>query len=217
MSIYKPTILKDELKMLPQEMFSGSIVVVDSVELLNEALVILNQQEVVGFDTETKPVFAKGRKNKVALLQLATENTCFLFRLNILELPPQLVDFLNNADILKIGLSIKDDFLMLHARSKNFEPDGFIELQSFVKSYGIDDNSLQKIYAIIFNKKISKSQRLSNWEIGELSSGQQRYAALDAWACRKIFLELSQNPIVDTQVPECISSWESGALSTEKQ
>jgi ribonuclease D len=193
MGTYIPTISKDDLKMFPLEIFQGPIVVVDSVELFQEALIVLNQQQVVGFDTETKPVFAKGGKNKVALLQVATENICFLFRLNILGFPLPLIDFFNNEKILKIGLSIKDDFLMLRARSTKLDPKGFIELQSYVKIFGIEDNSLQKIYAIIFNKKISKAQRLSNWEIEKLTSGQQKYAALDAWACRKIFLELSQN------------------------
>lgn len=191
MSAYIPTISKDELNELPLEIFPGAVVIVDTVDLLNQALTVLNLQKVVGFDTETKPVFAKGHKNKVALLQLATEDTCFLLRLNRLGFPPQIVNFFNNPQILKIGLSIKDDFLMLRARSEKFDPKGFIELQSFVKDYGIEDNSLQKIFAIIFEKKISKSQRLSNWETEELSLGQKQYAALDAWACRKIFLELS--------------------------
>lgn len=191
MNAYIPTISKDELNELPRGIFPGAVVVVDTVDLLNQALAVLNLQKVVGFDTETKPVFAKGHKNKVALLQLATEDTCFLFRLNRLGLPAQIIDFFNNSKILKIGLSIKDDFLMLRARSTGFDPKGFIELQSFVKDYGIEDNSLQKIFAIIFEKKISKSQRLSNWETDELSLGQKQYAALDAWACRKIYLELS--------------------------
>jgi len=145
---------------------------------------------VIGFDTETKPVFAKGKKNKVALLQISTNEICYLIRMNVLGFTPQMIDFFNNPDILKIGLSIKDDFMMLRARSESFNPQGFIELQSYVKSFGIEDNSLQKIFAIIFEKKISKSQRLSNWEIESLTSGQQHYAALDAWACLCIYQAL---------------------------
>lgn len=206
MCTYKPTISKDDIKILPVEVFPGSIVVIDSNELLLEALTILNLQHVVGFDTETKPVFAKGRTNKVALLQISTENTCFLFRLNILGFSEQLIAFFNNAEILKIGLSIKDDFMMLRARSAGFDPKGFIELQSYVKFHGIEDNSLQKIYAIIFNKKISKAQRLSNWEVEELSPAQQKYAALDAWACHKIFSALSQSTIITPRISGCISN-----------
>jgi len=190
MQDFRPTITKDELNELPLENFEGDVIIVDSEELLDQAMRVLNQQLVVGFDTETKPVFSKGKKNKVALVQIATEDTCFLFRLNVLGFPSVIIDFFNNPDILKIGLSIKDDFLMLRARSAGMDPKGFIELQSFVKAFGIEDNSLQKIYAILFEKKISKAQRLSNWETEILTKGQQHYAALDALACRKIYLEL---------------------------
>jgi ribonuclease D len=190
MNDFIPSIKKEEINLLPLANFGGSVVIVDTAELLDQTLEILNKQRVVGFDTETKPVFSKGKKNKVALLQIATEDTCFLIRLNLLGFTSQMISFFNNPDILKIGLSIKDDFLMLRARSDGFNPQGFIELQTFVKSFGIEDNSLQKIYAIIFEKKISKSQRLSNWEADSLSGGQQHYAALDAWACLCIYLEL---------------------------
>ena len=198
MSDFLPTITKEEINELPLANFDGSVVVVDSEVLFDQAMDVLQKQKVVGFDTETKPVFAKGKKNKVALLQIATEDTCFLFRLNFLGFPIQLIDFFNNPDILKIGLSIKDDFLMLRARSAGLNPQGFIELQTYVKAFGIEDNSLQKIYAILFGKKISKAQRLSNWEIEILTRGQQHYAALDALACRDIYLLLS--PISQVEI-----------------
>jgi len=190
MSNYIPTIKKEDINLLPLASFGGEVIVVDTPELLEQALNVLNSQKVIGFDTETKPVFAKGKKNKVALLQISTNEICYLIRMNVLGFTPQMIDFFNNPDILKIGLSIKDDFMMLRARSESFNPQGFIELQSYVKSFGIEDNSLQKIFAIIFEKKISKSQRLSNWEIESLTSGQQHYAALDAWACLCIYQAL---------------------------
>jgi len=190
MSQFIPTIKKEDINLLPLASFSGQVIVIDTPEQLDEALVVLNSQKMVGFDTETKPVFAKGKKNKVALLQIATIDICYLIRMNLLGLTPQMIAFFNNPEILKIGLSIKDDFMMLRARSESFNPQGFIELQSYVKTFGIEDNSLQKIFAIIFEKKISKSQRLSNWETESLSSGQQHYAALDAWACLCIYQAL---------------------------
>lgn len=196
MDSFRPTITKEEINALPLASFEGSVVVVDTSEQLDQAFETLKKQKIVGFDTETKPVFAKGRKNKVALLQIACEEVCFLFRLNIIDFPSKMMDFFGNPGIIKVGLSVKDDFLMLRARSAGFEPKGFIELQSYVKTFGIEDNSLQKIYAILFGEKISKSQRLSNWESDVLSRGQQQYAALDAWACRKIYvflLEFSRN------------------------
>ena len=49
------------------------------------------------------------------------------------------------------------------------------------------DKSLQKIYGILFSEKISKSQRLSNWEADVLTDAQKQYAATDAWACLNIY------------------------------
>lgn len=185
-------ITKEELNLLPVETFDGIIDVVETMDDFHRVLDILNREEVIGFDTETKPVFTKGKRNKVALLQIATSSTCYLIRLNCIGFPEGLMDFFNN-DVLKVGLSIKDDFLMLRGRHHALEPKSFVELQSFVKDYGIADNSLQKIYAILYGKKLSKAQRLSNWEAEELSHGQKAYAALDAVACRRIYLDLKQN------------------------
>lgn len=193
MIVSKSEISKEELSLLPLETFQGSVVVVDNQIAFDAMMVALSKESVIGFDTETKPVFAKGRHNKVALLQIATSDNCYLVRLNILGFPKALMEMFMNHHLLKVGLSIKDDFLMLRGRSSGFEASGFVELQTFVKAYGIADNSLQKIYALLFMKKISKSQRLSNWEAEELSINQKSYAALDAYACRKIYLELKQN------------------------
>jgi ribonuclease D len=200
------SITKEELNLLPVETFDGKIDVVETQEDFKRVLDILNREEVIGFDTETKPVFTKGKRNKVALLQVATSTTCYLIRLNCIGFPEGLTDFFNNG-VLKVGLSIKDDFLMLRGRDHALDPQSFVELQSFVKDYGVADNSLQKIYAILFGKKLSKAQRLSNWEAEELSHGQKAYAALDAVACRRIYLELKQNytfkplPIIEKQAP----------------
>jgi ribonuclease D len=193
MNTYKCSISKEELKEFPHEFFPGSIVVVDTPELMKDAVNFLNQQTIVGLDTETKPVFSKGRINKVALLQISTEDVCFLFRLNVLGFTEEMNAFFKNGSIKKIGLSLKDDFLMLRARCSSLAPAGFIDLQDYCKEFGIEDSSLQKIYGILFEKKISKSQRLSNWEATQLTTAQQNYAALDAYACLKIYSELKQN------------------------
>jgi ribonuclease D len=191
MKTCKTTITKEELNEFPHEFYPGSIVVVDTVPLLQKAMSFLNQQKIVGIDTETKPVFTKGKKNKVALLQISNENICFLLRLNHIGFNEEIGRFFSNPDIKKIGLSLKDDFLMLRARFSTLEPKGFIDLQDYVKVFGIEDSSLQKIYALLFEKKISKSQRLSNWEAEQLTTAQQNYAALDAYACLKIYFELN--------------------------
>lgn len=184
--VWKTSITKSELAELPAESVHGKITVIDDIESAKEAVKKLRSVGKIGFDTETKPAFRKGEHHQVALLQLSTPNECFLFRLNNIGLPECIIDILEDKNIVKIGLSIHDDFLSLNKRHK-FEPAGFIELQSLVKEYGIDDISLSRIYGILFDKRISKGQRLTNWEAPVLSAHQQEYAALDAFACLTIY------------------------------
>ncbi|MCE5206013.1 MAG: 3'-5' exonuclease domain-containing protein 2 [Porphyromonadaceae bacterium] len=185
-------ITKEQLAELPVEKFEGRIEVIDREEQLPNALSYLSSQYALGFDTETKPAFKRGQLNKVALLQLATEDACFLFRLNRIGYPDGLEAIMVNPDIRKIGLSLRDDFAAIHKRSAS-RPENFIDLQLFVDQFGVEDNSLQKIYAILFGKKISKSQRLSNWEASLLTPAQQSYAAIDAWACLRIYNHLTKD------------------------
>ena len=183
----KNTVSKAEIAELPIEQFYGRIYVIYTEADAEKAVDYLNRQQMVGVDTETRPSFKRGRMHKVALLQISTEDTCFLFRLNRIGMPPSLQKFLTN-DVLKIGLSLKDDFMMLQKRKNVHAEEGnWIELQDYVGRFGIDDRSLQKIYANLFGKKISKSQRLTNWEAETLTEAQIIYAATDAWACVKIY------------------------------
>lgn len=191
---YTPIITKEEIAQLPVESFDGRIFTINTVAEADKAVAYLKDFPVVGFDTETRPCFTKGRRNKISLMQISTEDTCFLFRLNYIDMPESLSLYLHDENILKIGLSLHDDFNAIHRRS-DVEPRGFIDLQQYVKPYGIEVNSLQKIYAILFKKKISKRQRLSNWEAEILTDLQKKYAALDAWACLRIYNFLNQASI----------------------
>ncbi|MFA6644003.1 MAG: 3'-5' exonuclease [Bacteroidales bacterium] len=186
------TITKQELAELEKVNFEGEIYIIDHPAEVDNAVAYLSTKSALGFDTETKPAFKRGQVNNVALLQLATEDECFLFRLNKIGYPESLEKLLCNESVKKIGLSLRDDFAALRKRTGK-KPQNFIDLQLFVDKFGIEDNSLQKIYAIIFGKKISKSQRLSNWEAAELTPAQQSYAAIDAWACLKIYNYLTQS------------------------
>lgn len=180
------TIPKETVSSLPMVTYSGKISIITTEEQAEEALKIIFQSRVVGFDTETRPSFRKGQTNNVALMQVSNGDQCWLFRLNKLGVDGAVKKFLECESLLKVGLSIKDDFFVMH-RSAEFEPKSFIDLQTFVKDYMIADASLQKIYGILFGGRISKGQRLSNWEAEDLNEAQQKYAAIDAWACLKIY------------------------------
>ena len=183
----KNKITKAEIATLPKVLFPGRIFVIYTEADADKAISYLQTQRIVGVDTETRPSFKRGTTHKVALLQISTSDTCFLFRLNQIGMPPSLQEFLM-SDTLKIGLSLKDDFTMLRRREDVHAEEGnWIELQDYVGRFGIEDRSLQKIFANLFGQKISKSQRLSNWEAETLSEGQMKYAATDAWACVEIY------------------------------
>ena len=184
---FRESISKEEINSLPILEYEGrNIVLVDTLSKLKTTIEVLKNEEVLGFDTETKPSFEKGKMNKVALLQLSTADTCYLIRLNVLGMQNPIIEILSSEKPLKIGLSLKDDYKMLNRR-RSFKPAGFLDLQSVIGKFGIKDLSLQKIYAIMFNMKISKSQRLTNWQAPNLTLQQQKYAAVDAWACMDIY------------------------------
>ena len=183
----KNKITKTEIATLPKVLFPGRIFVIYTEADADKAISYLQTQRIVGVETETRPSFKRGTTHKVALLQISTSDTCFLFRLNQIGMPLSLQEFLM-SDTLKIGLSLKDDFTMLRRRKDVHAEEGnWIELQDYVGRFGIEDRSLQKIFANLFGQKISKSQRLSNWEAETLSEGQMKYAATDAWACVEIY------------------------------
>ena len=184
--VIRRTIGKEEIKELPKAVFEGRIYVIQSEEEVEKAVAYLKSQPILGIDSETRPSFTKGQSHKVALLQISAEDCCFLFRLNMTGLTPALIELLENPSVIKVGLSLRDDFMMLHKRAP-FNQQGCIELQDYVRPFGIQDKSLQKIYGILFRQKISKSQRLSNWEADVLSDAQKQYAATDAWACLRIY------------------------------
>ncbi|MCM1292594.1 MAG: 3'-5' exonuclease domain-containing protein 2 [Bacteroides sp.] len=184
------SIPKELISDMPQAVFGGDIRVIDNAADARAAVRYLSRQPIVGFDTETRPTFKRGVNRKVALVQLSTDDVCFLFRICNSGLTEPLRHFFEIEEVKKIGLSIKDDFHGLHKLAE-FTPGGFVELQDYVHRFNIVDASLQRIYAILFGERISKAQRLTNWEAPELTQAQQHYAALDAFACLKIYRHLT--------------------------
>ncbi|MBQ5982657.1 MAG: 3'-5' exonuclease domain-containing protein 2 [Prevotella sp.] len=172
------------------ERFPGRIVVIQTTEEAEEAVDFLLSQSILGVDTETKPSFKKGvASHLVALLQVSTHDICFLFRLNKIGITPAIKRFLEDRQVKKVGLSWHDDLLSLKKREM-FTPGFFVDLQDVISDIGVEDKSLQKLYANIFHKKINKRQQLTNWEKSELDDKQKMYAALDAWACIQLYEEI---------------------------
>ena len=182
---------KHAIGTLPKVSFPGRIITIFTEADIDTAVDYLLDSDLLGVDTETKPVFKQGQSYKVSLLQVSTHDTCFLFRLNMTGMTPAMIRFLEDTSVPKVGLSWHDDILSLQRREK-FKPGYFIDLQNIAPELGIEDKSLQKLYANIFHQKISKSQRLTNWAADQLKDAQKMYAATDAWTCINLYEEMER-------------------------
>lgn len=191
LSSYKKKIDKEEVNLYPPFVFPGEVIIIENPAQVDDAISDLANHSYIGFDTETKPSFRKGEVNQVSLLQLAIEERVYLFRLKLCGFQPSLRKLLGNPEIIKIGVGIRDDLRFLH-RLGEYTPASFIDLQNYVTEFGIEEKSFSKLMAIIFNVKISKRQRTSNWEAPQFSEGQVRYAATDAWGALKMYQRLSE-------------------------
>jgi ribonuclease D len=185
----KTTITNEELNLLPLVAFEGPVEVISDKNNLIQAFDEISRYNRVGFDTETKPVFVKGQRNKVALMQIATPEKVFLIRLKATGITQEIIDFLQNENILKIGVGIRDDIKTIQVL-KRFQPGGFIELTDITKQAKLEVESVKKLTGLVLGFRISKSAQTSNWEAEQLDSKQISYAATDAWVCLGIYDQL---------------------------
>ena len=183
-------ITKDEINRLPMKRYEGPIHLIQTPEDAAAAVIELNKETLLGFDTETRPSFRVGEHYLPALLQLATDKAVFLFQLKQTGLTQGLCDVLSRPDILKSGVSLKDDLSELRKLS-SFEPAGFIELSTCAKKAHIKNLGLRGLAALLLDFRISKREQVSNWAKKELTESQLYYAATDAWLGREIYLRMN--------------------------
>ncbi len=186
----KLTISNEEINALPLGAFEGKTIIVAEEKKIIHAFDEIKEHRVVGFDTETKPVFVSGQQNKVALMQVALPDKVFLIRLRQTGITPHLLEFLESDSILKAGVALRDDIKALQ-RLKHYKPAGFIELATMSKEAGLQVESVKKLTALLLGFRISKSAQTSNWEAEVLHEKQISYAATDAWVCLQIYKKLT--------------------------
>ena len=188
---FKESITPEEIESLDLISFPGEIkIITEEGPQFDAAVQDLASSRIIGFDTETKPVFQPhAPRCHTALLQLSNEDTSYLFRLHTLGLPDALADILASGSITKVGAAVADDVRGLQHYNR-FEAARFMDLQRFAESYGIKDKSVKKLAGIILGRRVSKAQQLSNWEASSLSFPQQLYAATDAWICLVMYKRL---------------------------
>lgn len=211
---FSPTISNEQLAVLPTIHFEGEIVIVETEKVLLEACEYLSRQPVIGFDTESRPSFKAGVTNKVALLQLSSPERCYLIRLCRVPMKRPLLRLLESRTILKIGADVAGDIRALN-QLRHFRAGGFVDLQALAPQWGIEEKSLRKLSAITLGKRVSKAQRLSNWEATRLTQQQLSYAATDAWVCLEILKTLSSAPkLFDNGTTPDIATTSDGSADT---
>ena len=213
---FAPHIDKTAIQALPVTFFEGEVIVVDKPEMVADAAAYLRQHTVLGVDTEARPSYKRGVHYPTALVQISTLERCYLFRLTHVGMPVEIAAIFANPNICKVGLAFKDDINGLRRR-RDFKPANCIDLQSMVCKYGIMELGLQKIFAIIFGKKISKAQQLTNWENSHLTAEQARYASTDAWATLSIYLALQQAKPLSKRAVEALKRAEKEAQILRQQ
>jgi ribonuclease D len=187
--MFKENITVEELAEHELSWFKGEIVLVDNLRTFYEVIPRLEGNDLLGFDTETRPTFKKGKKNAVSLIQLSTDNLACLFRINKIGIPDKLLDLLSDPAVIKAGVAVHDDIRFLSGVRK-FSPNGFIDLQNYVRDFGIQCSGLKKLAAIVLGFRISKRQQVTDWEAEQLTEAQEIYAATDAWVCHQIYKKL---------------------------
>lgn len=193
--MFKISISPEEIDKMPVGAFPGKITVISRPGMeLNRAIAYLRSQPVIGFDTETRPVFTPGQKQRhVALLQLSGPDKAYLFRVFKLGMRKRICKILADPAIIKVGAASHDDVRGLQYY-REFKEENFIDLQKIVWEWGIRDKSVKKMAANILGVRISKAQQLSNWEADNLTDSQKMYAATDAWICLEMYKKLLTSP-----------------------
>lgn len=183
-------IAKKDLMDLPMRSFRGEIEVINSVDRLPEIIDDLLMQEVLGFDTETRPSFKRGESYPPSLIQLCTNERAYLLQIQQIEDWSPLKELFEEPDIVKAGVAIDRDLKELQ-EIVPFEPAGFVELADYSDEVGIDANGLRPLTGIVLGFRISKGAQTSNWAKADLTEQQILYAATDAWVGREMYLKIN--------------------------
>lgn len=161
---------------------------------LDESIERLKHSKVVGIDMEYI------KQNKVALIQIATGNKIYIYQLRKLQknrknklprrIPINLAKFLQDENILKVGVGIKSDAIGLE-RTYGIELRNYLDLNRELKKreYNLTTNlyDLSERYTEFSKLKLQKTQP---WNALNLPSEQVEYAAFDAWLSLQIYLYL---------------------------
>jgi len=189
MKLFQSEISHEEVAALDLIQYEGPITLIQTEDEFLDEIEALSRNTILGFDTETRPSFKKGTLYPTSLIQLSAPNHSWLIRVNRMGYPKELLNLLSDDGVIKVGAGLNDDIRRMRSDFQ-FEPRGFLDLQSYVEAFHIWEKGLKKLSSIVLGHRISKSQQVSNWDADILTEAQIRYAATDAWICLEIYNEL---------------------------
>lgn len=185
------SISRDALNALPIRAYQGPVHLINNDDDLEQAVAQIRKEKLLGFDTETKPVFRRGVSHPPALLQLGGAEQAWIFQLRYLRKLSLLFTVLSDQRITKAGVALTDDLKKLK-EVHSFSPAGFSELGDLAHKLGYTQTGLRTLAGLVLGFRISKREQRSNWARNQLSPSQITYAATDAWVSRELYLGLSK-------------------------
>ncbi len=189
-------ITKEDISLLPLGTWCGEIVIVDTPRAAEAAARDMRAETVLGFDTESRPAFMKGRYYLPSLIQMATTETVYIYMLGRLAFPDSLMAIFGDPSIIKTGVAVRDDVKDLQ-RITPFAARGFIDLGVVALLHKLDTHGLRNLSANLLGVRISKGAQCSNWAREALSTKQIVYAATDAWISRELFLAMDREGLIE--------------------
>ena len=184
-----PQLSKEAINELPMLAYEGEVLLVQTEGELSRALNSLRGETLLGFDTESRPSFKKGKVYPTSLVQLASSKLVVLIRLNHVGFTEPLAALLADPGVVKAGVAIRDDMRSLQ-KLHDFTPAGLADLADMAKKRGIKAQGLRTLAAHLMGGRISKAAQCSNWAKKTLTPQQVRYAATDAWIGRELYLHM---------------------------
>jgi ribonuclease D len=182
-------ISKEAVNAMPLAGYEGPVDLINSDSALATALAEIEQETVLGFDTESRPAFKRGQSFPVSLVQLAGEEKVWLFQLGKLSDTSGLWDLFTSDQLIKAGVAIGDDIKKLQDLSP-FQPKGFVEIADLSHKVGIINTGLRSLAGLFLQFRISKRAQVSNWARKDLTEAQIQYAATDAWVSRLLYFKM---------------------------
>lgn len=191
----------------PYSIGRREVKIIRRIDRLDSMLKEIYREGVVGFDTEQRPTFKKGERQKpISIMQLATINYIYIIQIQKLRSLDAIAKIISDPGIIKVGFGLGNDSKELK-KLLNCDVESLLDLSIVIKDGLKLKTSVgaKRAVSIFLNRKLQKSKNivLSNWERDRLDSRQLKYATEDGTSPLDVFMEIRNNyPILNKRLPK---------------